>query len=846
MSQHQQGAVPAKEIDLHYVIGFILGNRLWLLLGLFLGVMGGAFYSLIQTPLYKSNTTLQYIEAKKSANQMEAMFDFNKSSGPEVAIPVLQSRSLAEDVVRRLALNAHLENVSDLGFVKSLQRRVRGIINPPDSLTYQGITGKTRFYLAKLLGDPGPVGSLVLRDLSVDAAVNSYQLTLRLLPDSSGLKVLDTNQQLLAQCQISQPCRVVFPKGSVSFVAEEINAGYDTTMIMSFRSLEAAASMVRGGIEANMQNKIGKLLSVDCTWADPHQAVLILKALTEAYDARERQSITRSYDQMLDFLDKSLAPTQGALEQAERELRAFLAAHKMFDMKLQYEQGAQSITKFDQQQIIEELEKRQLAYLGDMLGKANANAYGPLISNVSPTLADQWRQLQEKSIELEIEGKTLDGYTEEYPAKKRHFLALKMLEQRKEDLKKKALQAIRDKQAILAENAKLLDHASAKVQKGMGLEAETQIEFMRLARNKEIAEKLYGAMQTKREEMRLAKAGEITSMQVLDSPLRGVQVSPNLSRSTAVGAFMGLLLAGFIAFLRETLDIAIKDPSEIERLTGLYVHGMIPLHKEGIDNESLVTITRPTSIEAEAYRSLRTSIQLASLENKVTSIMITSSGPGEGKSTTMSNLAVTLAQAGRKTLIVDCDMRRPIVDKLFGIEREPGLSEVLTDKLAWRDYVRPTAVEGLFVLPSGKIPMNPSELVGRSYMATILAEMKEEYDFVLCDVPPILVVSDAALLASHLDGVLILVRSGVAVGHEVARAREQMERVGGRVLGGIFNAYDNKSGGYGYSRYSYSSYHHEEGDAGAMGAPANRLQHYMSGVGMVWQKLLSKLGSGPR
>jgi capsular exopolysaccharide synthesis family protein len=114
--------------------------------------------------------------------------------------------------------------------------------------------------------------------------------------------------------------------------------------------------------------------------------------------------------------------------------------------------------------------------------------------------------------------------------------------------------------------------------------------------------------------------------------------------------------------------------------------------------------------------------------------------------------------------------------------------------------------EGLFVLPSGKVPSNPSELVGRTYMATILAEMKQEYDFVLCDVPPILVVSDAALLASQLDGVLILVRSGVAVAHEVARAREQMERVGGRVLGAIFNAYDTSSAGYGYSRYGYSRY----------------------------------------
>ena len=801
-----------EDFNLHEVIGFVLGNRGWLITGLLVGAFIGLIFALTQTPMYKANTTLQFSEAKKAgvgSDQFSAMFDLQQGSNMDAAIPVLQSRTLAEDVVRRLALNAQLENVSDISAVKSVQRRIRRFINPPDSLAYHGWSGKTRYYVAKVFGDPGPVGSMIVRNLSVDNAVSHYPLTLKLLPDDSGLKVLDDDGKLMSSCLVNTPCEVKFPNGKISFEVESISAGYDTTLVMSFQSFQAAASAVMAGVRVNPLNKIAKYLSVDFVWADPYQAAIVLHVLTDAYETRDRKRVTRSYDQMIDFLDKSLAPTQTGLEQAERELRGFLSRHKMLDMKLQYEQGAKNITGFDQQQIDAELESRQLAYLADILSKSDSVNYGALIGNVSGQLAEEWNAATKKSAELELAGKELENFTEEYPAKKKHLMAVAALEQRKDELRKKALQAIRDKQALLSAKTRLLDTASIKVQQGLGLEAETQIEFMRLSRNKEIAEKIYGLMQSKREEMRLAKAGEISSMQVLDSPLPGMQVSPNVGFSTLLGGILGLLALGFVAFLRETLDIAIKDPGDIERLTGLYLHGMIPIHKEAAEQNGLVTMLRPNATSSEAYRSLRTSIQLASLEKQVTSIMITSSGPAEGKSTTMSNLAVTLAQAGRRTLIVDCDMRRPVVNQIFNINREPGLAEVLTDKLDWHEHIQPTAVEGLFVLPSGKIPSNPSELVGRQHMADILAEMKQEYDFVLCDVPPILVVSDAALLASHLDGVLILVRSGLAIAHDVARAAEQMERVGGKVIGAVFNAMDtesNRYGKYGYGKYGYGKY----------------------------------------
>lgn len=844
---------PSSDLNfsLQDLIRFLQRNIRLLAAGLLSGGLAGLLFAFAQTPQYQSAMTLQFSEPKKSGMSVDAVFDFNKGTSVSAAIPILQSRSLAEDAVKKLALNAELINVSDLGYIKAIQRILRRWINPPDTLKYQGWSGKTRFYLARLVDNPGPIGSLIISDLHVDPALQSRVLTLKLRPDAANpdaadelgaksdkckvgevclqpslklmpetfdLDVADELGNIIAQCKLGKDCLLSFQNGSISFVPASIKAGFDSRIVMSFRSLIAAASLVRSSIAVEPLKQGGGFLSVSYKGPDPHQAEAILNALAVAYSLRDQREATRSYDQMLGFLDENIGPMEASLEDAERRLRSFLNKHKVLDMPAKYSQGLQTITGLEQQRLENGLTKRSLAYFTEALDKANPIAYGSLVSEVSPDLAREWEQLQQRTLELDVEGQALNGFTEHYPRMKKHLLAVELLKQRKDDLKKKALEGIQNKQQMLLEKDRMIVTTIENVEQGMGLDSETQIEYLRLARQKMVAEKLYGLLHEKREQMRVSKAGELGSMQVLDAPLIGYQVSPDLSRSMILGGVLGLLLVGFVTFMRETLDIALKNPDEIERTTGLYVHGIIPAHKEAEEDAGLVTITRPASVDAEAYRTLRTSIQLSSLENHIRSIMITSSGPSEGKTTTIANLAVALAQAGNKTLVVDCDMRRPVLNKLLKVEREPGLAEVLEDKVDWHAHVKATEVENLFVLPAGKVPSNPSELLGRVHMAAILAEMKQEYNFVLCDVPPILVVSDAALLASHLDGVLILIRSGRAVGQEVTRAREQMERVGGKVLGAVFNAYSGEAGGYGRYGYGYSGYYHQD-DSGSKSEP---------------------------
>lgn len=200
----------------------------------------------------------------------------------------------------------------------------------------------------------------------------------------------------------------------------------------------------------------------------------------------------------------------------------------------------------------------------------------------------------------------------------------------------------------------------------------------------------------------------------------------------------------------------------------------------------LVTLADPRSPASEAYRALRTNIQFSSLEKPVKTILVTGVDSGEGKSTTLANLAVVLAQSGKKVAIVDCDLRRPALHKLFDRPAEPGLTTAILDG-AGTVQPQDTTVEGLQLVPSGPLPPNPSELLGSRQFELILAGLAKVSDIVLLDAPPIIAVSDAAVLATKVDGVLLVVNAGVTKRDLARRARTQLAKVNANILGVVLN-----------------------------------------------------------
>jgi capsular exopolysaccharide synthesis family protein len=203
---------------------------------------------------------------------------------------------------------------------------------------------------------------------------------------------------------------------------------------------------------------------------------------------------------------------------------------------------------------------------------------------------------------------------------------------------------------------------------------------------------------------------------------------------------------------------------------------------------SLITLTDPRSSVAEAFRTLRTNLEFSSLDSPVRTLVVTSAGPGEGKSTTLANLAITTAQAEKKVYLVDCDLRRPTLHRLFGTTNDVGLTDMIRDE-ALRDAppLQETQVPGLWLLTSGPLPPNPSELLGSRRMEEIIAKLKEQADVVLFDSPPSTVVTDAAVLASRVDGVLLVFSAGRTKRDHAQKAKALMEKVNARLVGVVLN-----------------------------------------------------------
>jgi capsular exopolysaccharide synthesis family protein len=274
---------------------------------------------------------------------------------------------------------------------------------------------------------------------------------------------------------------------------------------------------------------------------------------------------------------------------------------------------------------------------------------------------------------------------------------------------------------------------------------------------------------------------------------------------------MGLMLGIGFAFLQEFLDDRVNTSEDIQRVVALPTLGMVPTIGESTN--CLLIGQDAFSPVTESYRSLRTSVQYSALDKKVHLIGVTSAHPGEGKSVTSANLAIAMALQGKRVILVDADLRRPSTHRLFGVESEPGLTSVLAGELTLEEALRKTAIEDLHILTSGPLPPNPPELLNSQVMLDLMEELKTHADVIIFDTPPVVPVTDAQVLGSYLDGMILVVESGQARKAAVKHARELLDRTHVRILGVVLNKIDQSGKGY-YYQYYHSGYS-SRGDAGA-------------------------------
>jgi capsular exopolysaccharide synthesis family protein len=299
----------------------------------------------------------------------------------------------------------------------------------------------------------------------------------------------------------------------------------------------------------------------------------------------------------------------------------------------------------------------------------------------------------------------------------------------------------------------------------------------------------------------------------------GSASAPNTRLNLLLGLLAGLAIGVGGALLRASLDNRIRGEADLRRVTAAPLLGGIAFDNDAT-RKPLLTQAAPQSPRAESFRQLRTNLQFTNVSGKAKTVLVTSSLPGEGKSTSATNLAISLAQAGQSVCLIDADLRRPSVSEYLGLDRNAGLTTVLVGAADVNDVLQPWGEDSLFVLTSGQIPPNPSELLGSDEMKQLLVRLEQAFDTVIIDAPPLLPVTDAAVLCQHVGGVVVVVGSHRLRRHELEKALTTLEMVEANILGVVLNRLPVKGpDAYAYGYYSYSSVPDSVKDVEKVGQP---------------------------
>lgn len=381
-----------------------------------------------------------------------------------------------------------------------------------------------------------------------------------------------------------------------------------------------------------------------------------------------------------------------------------------------------------------------------------------------------------------------------------------------------------------------LDELEVKIQETQAEIDDRQSELAILTSARQIADtqnQIY-ALQSKLDTLRMnytdllssTQRGALNALTIIEpAELPVSPVGPNVMMMVATAVALALAVAVGAVYLLAYLDNTIQSPEEIKRLTGLPMLVGIPtISGEGYPDK-VIAVKEPRSPIAEAYRSLRTAVQFSTIDRPDSTVLLVSSpSPSEGKSITASNLAAVIAQAGQRVLLVDSDLRRPVMHKIFEMDNHTGLTELLRQvnlndfdssvEAALGDCIRPSGLDGLWLLTSGPIPPNPSELLGSNTNRKLLEALKKHFDTILLDSPPVLIVTDSVVLSTQVDGVVLVIDGDKTQKNQLRQSAERLKEVNANLLGVVVNRLSAKSDGY--STY-YNYYYYRKGGDGAYG-----------------------------
>lgn len=557
------------------------------------------------------------------------------------------------------------------------------------------------------------------------------------------------------------------------------------------------------------------IIRITATSEEPDLAERMANAVAQAYRVENIAARNRLVMESRRFVEDQLATLEEKLRAAEEALRIFKEREGQVFLDDEAKAALQTFTQLegDLNAIARQKDEtlRQIEALRHppssedvRIGRIFTEDPYALLTKLNGRLLEL---LQDRST-------LLINYTPEHPQ-------VKETDRKIANVKNEMIRELRSKSVSLQDRENKLAAQIEHYRERYLAFPRAAIDLTRLEREVKVNANLYSTLKIKHQELLIKSAEQIEEVTLIAPAVKPPKPTnaPNVPLNMAVGSIMGLFLGVVLAFTRESFDTSIGTIEGVEDFLKVPVLGVIPtfdeqeLHQaakqalpadadqelvEGLSK--LITLLDPKSLLSESFRSLRTNIQFASMDRRIKSLLFTSAGLGEGKSTTVINLAITLAQEGQRVLLVDADLRRPIVHKRLGLPREPGLVEALQGTLSWQEAVRTATdlmigslgvdrvlkspgLDNLHVLSSGSAAHNPSECMSLAKLKPLLAEMQEAYDIMLFDTPPILPVTDAVAMSSRMDGTVLVYQVGRIGRNALKRAKFLLDHAQANIMG---------------------------------------------------------------
>jgi polysaccharide biosynthesis transport protein len=579
-----------------------------------------------------------------------------------------------------------------------------------------------------------------------------------------------------------------------------------------FRGSKNAATQLSGMLQVQPL-KNSQLVAVTMDHPDPEQAARICNMVAKEYQQQNVRYKLEASQDVLDWFDKRSPTDEVALKMAEQEMLDFMKANDIVSFE-----EKQNIVLQRLQDLSEALTQAQRKRIETQAGYQKAVSLqksGNALQLPQATENELIQKLKEERILLE---KQYEEWTETYlPISKKMVKMQKQIDLLNSKISEEmgnivgSLKA--DYQIALSRETKLgeaVDEAKALAQDLN----EKGIEYGVLRRKVESETDIVTELVRRAKETQVTKTLDSNNIMIRqNAEVPTGHIKPKRKMNVILGALLGLFGGIALAFLLDYLDNTIRTQEDLEKAASLPFLGIIPSFSDDdgeVIQSELFTHAHPKSSITESVRSIRTNIIFSSPEAPLRKLLVSSAGPQEGKSTTVINLGIVFAQAGNRVLIIDSDLRRPRLHKAFGVGRGTGLTTYIMGEAGADEVIVQSKVPDLYLIPSGPIPPNPSELLGSSRMDEVIAELETRFDIILFDSPPIVAVTDAVVLSKKVDGVVLIVKAGKTTSDMVARVKKQLSDVGSHILGSVLNDFNLKGEGYRY--YYYYHYYRSDDD----------------------------------